>query len=381
MDPRPHVALFVETSITYGREILRGITRYLQFRQPWSVFVEQRDRLAMPPDWLRRWKGQGVILRRSSPELIRMLLRKRVAVVDLDDRQPTGKVARIESDHRAIGRLGAEHLRERGFRQFAFCGFENQHWSTERREGFVHVLRHHGLPCIVLESKEPVPWEVEQDRLGKWLLSLPRPVGLMTSNDVRGQQVLDACMRVGLAVPEVVAVLGVDNNEILCNLCHRPLSSVAPNAELIGFEAAATLDRLMAGVSASELHLLIEPKGVITRQSTDILAIDDAEIAGVVRFIREQSCRGCSMSDVMRHTRLSRSLLERRFRRSIGHSPQAEIRAIQIKRVKEMLSGSDLSLADIAGIAGYRHPEYMSVVFKRETGQTPGEYRKAQQTQ
>jgi LacI family transcriptional regulator len=201
----------------------------------------------------------------------------------------------------------------------------------------------------------------------------------MTSNDVRGQQVLDACKRVNLAVPEEVAVLGVDNDEILCKLCHPPLSSIAPNAELVGYEAAAMLDRLMAGAPTPKSRSLIEPKGVITRQSTDILAIDDSEVAAVVRFIREQSCRGCSMNEVMRYTRLSRSLLERRFRRSLGHSPQAEIRAIQIKRVKEMLSGSDLSLADIANIAGYRHPEYMSVVFKRETGHTPGEYRKAAQ--
>jgi LacI family transcriptional regulator len=128
MDPRPHVALFVETSIKYGREILRGITRYLQFRQHWSVFLEERERLAPPPNWLRRWKGQGVILRHSSPQLIGILQRKGVAVVDLDDRQPPRKAARIESDHRAIGRLGAEHLHDRGYRHFAFCGFQNQPW-------------------------------------------------------------------------------------------------------------------------------------------------------------------------------------------------------------------------------------------------------------
>ena len=297
----------------------------------------------------------------------------------MTDSPPAGP--RIESDHRGIGELGAEHLRERGFRHFAFCGFRNQSWSTERKEGFVHALRNYGFTCIIRESEKQVPWEVGQNRLGEWLLSLPRPVGLMAANDVRGQQVLDACKRVNLAVPEDVAVLGVDNDEILCNLCLPPLSSVAPNAELVGFEAAAMLDRLMAGGPSPKSRTLIKPKGVVTRQSTDILAIDDSEVAAVARFIREQACRGCSMGEVMRHTKLSRSLLERRFRRSLGHSPQAEIRAIQIKRVKEMLSGSDLSLADIAGIAGYRHPEYMSVVFKRETGQTPGEYRNAQQAQ
>jgi LacI family transcriptional regulator len=199
----------------------------------------------------------------------------------------------------------------------------------------------------------------------------------MACNDMRGQHVLDACQRLDRAVPEEVAVIGVDDDAVLCNLCHPPLSSVVPNAERVGFEAAALLDRLMSGGQAPAPLQLIEPVGVRTRQSTDVLAIDDPGVAATLRFIRERAFHGCSMKDVIRRAAMSRSVLERKFRHYLGHSPQAEIRLIQLKRVKELLADSDLPLNEIATLAGYTHPEYMSVVFKRATKQTPGQYRAA----
>jgi len=150
-----------------------------------------------------------------------------------------------------------------------------------------------------------------------------------------------------------------------------------PNPERVGYEAAALLDRMMSGDAPPDEPLRIEPVGVQTRQSTDVLAIDDPAVASALRFIRERAFHGCSMKDVLQHASMSRSLLERKFRQYLGHSPQAEIRSVQLKRVKQLLAESDLPLTEIAGLAGYAHPEYMSVVFKRETGQTPGQFRAA----
>jgi LacI family transcriptional regulator len=197
----------------------------------------------------------------------------------------------------------------------------------------------------------------------------------MACNDQRGQHVLDACQRLNVAVPEQVAVIGCDDDAVLCNLCHPPLSSVIPNPERIGYEAAALLDRMMSGSAAPTTPQRIEPVGVHTRQSTDVLAIDDPAVASALRFIRERAFQGVSMKDVLKHSDMSRSLLERKFRQYLGHSPQAEIRSNQLKRVKQLLAESDLPLGEIAALAGYAHPEYMSVVFKRETGQTPGQFR------
>ena len=298
---------------------------------------------------------------------------------------PDLRLPTIESDHRAIGGLASEHLLERGFRHFAVCGFTGHAWSRRRLAGFQEALLHRtGLTCQVYESpwggRHAHPWEQEQSHIGDWLRSLPQPVGVFACNDARGQHVLDACQRVNLSVPEEVAVIGVDDDVLLCELCDPPLSSVAPNPERVGYEAAALLDRLMAGEKPPPAHVQIEPLGVTTRQSTDVLAIDDPHIAAAVRYIRDNACRGATIRDVLQQVPLSRSVLEQRFRKYLRRSPKAEIRSVQFKRVKQLLVDTDLRLERIAELAGYEHPEYLSVVFKRETGQTPGQYRRRAHT-
>ena len=379
MSKQAHVALIIETSIHYGRQVLRGITRYLHAKSPWSVFLEQGDLWQSPPSWLKAWRGDGVICRKTTPQLADALAKAGIPLVDLSDQVDFFGVPRIECDHRAVGAAAADHLLERGFTRFAFCGFSDQAWSIHRREGFQAQLASRNFTCAVMESAWTGPraqaWESEQDQIVKWLRSLARPAGILACSDMRGQHVLDACKRIDLAVPEDVAVIGVDDDAVLCNLCQPPLSSVIPNAERVGYEAAALLNQLMTGAKLTQKHILIEPVGITARQSTDVLAIDDPVIASVVRFIRERACKGCSMKEVERFSPISRSLLERQFRKYLGRSPQSEIRAVQIKRVKKLLAETDLPLVEIAELAGYSHPEYMSVVFKRETRQTPGEYR------
>ena len=376
---RRNVALIIETSVIYGRQILRGIARYLKAHAGWSVFLDERELHMPPPDWLSHWRGDGVICRSSTSEWARIFRRRRLPVVDLNDLHLDLGLPRVASDMKAIGRLGADHLRERGFRHLAFCGFSREAWSEQRRQGFVEAAQGMVGPGSVYETPwaglREHPWEEERNRIAQWVKSLPRPVGIMACNDVRGQHVLDACGHLGAHVPDEVAVVGVDNAETFCELCNPPLSSVVPNAEGIGFEAARLLDRLMDGSPAPARSLLIKPIGVVTRQSSDVFAVDDALVARAARFIREHACQGIKVADVLGEVRCSRSVLERRFREQLGHSPQAELRAIQLRRVKELLRETDWTLPRIAEAAGIEHPEYLSVIFKRETGQTPGEFR------
>lgn len=380
----PRVALIVEMSGIYGRQILQGIARYVRSHRPWSIFLEQRELRAPTPPWLLKRPWDGVICRSTDRRLARMLLKRKIPTVDLNDLYGDLGLPRIYSDMHAIGRLGAEHLLERGFHQFAFCGFKGETWAAQRRDGFAETIHAAGYRCDVYESPwhgRHVPeWGEDQNKIARWIQSLPKPLGLMACNDVRGQQVLNACRSVDVAVPDETAVVGVDNEEVLCELCDPPLSSVAPNPERIGYEAAELLDQLMAGDKPLPEQRLIEPLGLVMRQSSDVLGIDDTEVAAAMRFIRENACNGMSVDDVVSHLAVSRSLLERRFRKFLRRSPQEEIRLMQMKRVKQLLAETDLSLNDIAKLAGYEHPEYMSVVFKRMTGQTPGDYRRQYHT-
>jgi LacI family transcriptional regulator len=374
----------IETSTVYGRNLIQGVTRYLRSHRDWSIYLEQREVDTAPPAWLRTWHGDGVLSRWSDPRVAESLIDQGLAAVDLSDRRPHFGLPRINSDDLAIGGLAAEHLLERGFRSFASCAFSGELWAARRTQEFLAALAQAGHSGSVYES----PWlgagahvrEDEQARIGRWLESLPRPVGVMACNDVRGIEVLNACQTRGLKVPEDVAVIGVDDDVLLCEICSPPLSSVVPNIEQIGYEAAALLDRLMGGERAGFEEWFVPPSGVTTRRSTDVLSVGDPEFAVAVRFIRENACHGITVTDVLDHVLISRSTLERNFRCYLGRSPQSEIRAVQLARARQLLAETDHPVSRIAELVGYRHVEYFNVVFKREIGQTPGQYRRGVRT-
>lgn len=379
MTGRPRVAVIVETSVVYGRRIHLGIARYVRSHRPWSMFLDQGELGAPPPVWIARRRWDGLISRPTDQRLAAMFREMGVPVVDLNDLHGDLGLPRIHSDDEAIGRLAAQHLLDRGFRHFAFCGFAGEPWATARRAGCVAAVTAVGCSCVVHETywrgARAQEWDTEQEQIAGWLAQQPRPLGVVTCNDLRGQHVLDACQRAGLSVPEEVAVIGVDDDEFLCEMSDPPLSTVIPAAERIGYEAAELLDRLMTGDGPDGADRRIEPLGIVTRQSTDVLAIPDADIAAALRYIRERACEGARVADVLRHVPISRSILERRFRKYLGRSPQMEIRQVQIKRAKQLLAQTDLSVQKIADLSGFEHAEYLCVVFKRLTGLSPGRYR------
>ena len=216
-------------------------------------------------------------------------------------------------------------------------------------------------------------WEIEE--ISSWVAGLPKPIGIFACYDFRGRQVLDACRRRNIVVPEAVAVIGMDNDELLCSLANPPLSSVIPNTHRTGYEAAALLDRLMSGERFAPDAHFIEPLGIATRQSTDVLAIEDANVARAVRFIRERACDGISVKDVLRAAPQSRRVLETRFQKLIGRTPHEEIIRVRLDRARTLLAETDLPLAVIAQRAGFAHVEYLSVVFKKHVGMPPSKFR------
>lgn len=365
--------------MAFGRGVLEGISRYLFENPPWSVQLDPRELIVPPPAWLENWDGDGIITRSTTPEMADTLRRLGVPTVNLTDIYGDQGLPYIWNDHEAIGRLAAEHLIERGFRHFAYCGFSDHDWSAKRKRGFGDTLAARGLAAATHDTNwsdaRQRGWETQQRDIADWIDTLPQPVGIMACNDLRGQHVLDACRTAQRSVPEEVAVIGVDNDRVLCDFCEPPLTSVVPAAERIGFEAAATLDALMRGRPPAQHGRLISPLGVVTRQSTDVLAIDDPDVVRAMQVIRKRACDGLTVAELLRDVPVARSVLERRFRKYVGRSPQAEIRSVQLKRACQLLQETELTLAQIASLTGFKHAEYFSVVFKRELGQTPGSYR------
>lgn len=381
---KKQVALIVETSSTYGRDLLSGIVRFMRVHDEWSVFLEQRDLWKQPPTWLNDWHGDGIISRATTPKLLDAVATTGVPLVEVTDRRGDVDLPHVRSDDADIGRVGAEHLIERGFERFGFCGFRGEAWSQRRETAFAEtVQKSDQVKCERYNStwhgRAARSWEDEQQAIVEWLESMTPPFAVMACNDIRGQHVIDACSKLDLVVPEQVAVIGVDNDELLCRVCSPPLSSVIPNAETVGFRAAEMLSRFMNGESPDDRFQLIEPIGVATRQSTDVVAIEDREVASALHYIRAHACRGLTVDEVVANCSVSRSTLERQVRKYLDRTPQEEIRHVQVNRVKELLLTTDLSAEKIAGFCGFEHPEYLHVVFKRVTGITPGEFRRVSQ--
>jgi LacI family transcriptional regulator len=277
-------------------------------------------------------------------------------------------------------RTAAEHLMERGFKMFGYCGDNRYHWSRLRSSLFESHIRRAGYKCHIFEGsfKSPAsgdPWDKEVDAIARWLQKLPKPIGIMACYDVRGLQVLEACRRAELQVPDEVAVIGVHNDELLCELCDPPLSSVIPNARRAGYEAAGLLDRMMRGEKIPTHRILIAPVGVATRQSTDVVAVDDPQLARALRFIREHACEGITVDDVLKVVPMSRKILERRFKKILKRTPHDQIMRVKIERAKSLLATTDLPIAVIAERCGFEHSDYFSVAFKRIVGEPPATYR------
>jgi LacI family transcriptional regulator len=380
----PHVALIVETSTTFGRRLLEGVANYVRENGPWSVYLEQRSIYDPAPPWLKDWDGDGIISRAAYPEIARLVLRSGVAAVDLNEQVLGLGLPLIFNDHPAIGRMAAEHLLERGFTHFAFIGHPGIYWSEGRCQGFAATVAQAGCTCSEFRGTGKTrrryhqqSWEREMDQVADWVRRLPKPVGIMAANDFRAVQLLDACRRADIAVPEAAAVIGVDDEEVACELATPPLSSVVPDARRIGFEAAALLDVLIRGEPPPFREKYIPPRGIITRQSTDVTAIQDPVIAAALRFIRQRACAGANVGDLLRHLDVSRSVLQRRFRRQLGRSIHDVIAAVRIERAKTLLAETALPLSAIAERAGLNHPEYLSAVFRQTVGMTPGAFRRA----
>ena len=271
--------------------------------------------------------------------------------------------------------MGAEDLIERGFHSLAFVG-EAGAWHTEDRlKGFSQRAQEAGVEAKHWTggSLGKPPYGPE---LSHWLAQLPRPLGILASNDHAAGLVIRCCREANIAVPEHAAVLGVDNDELAVLMIKPSLSSIALPSEAMGFEAAAMIDRLLKGESLAHPLVLFPPTRVVTRQSTDLMAIADAEVAEAVRFIRQQAAKEISVADVARHVAVSRRALEQRFRTALGRSPLDEILRIRLERARQLLQETSLSIEQIANACSFSSASYLGVVFRRLTGMTPSECRK-----
>jgi LacI family transcriptional regulator len=378
----PRVALLIETASSYGRGLLKGIARYARLHGPWSFFLEPGGQEETAPP-LRDWGIHGVITLFRSRRQARQVLATRIPTVDLDFTIPGLVPWGVCNDEAGVARTCAEHLFSRGLRHFGFVGWAAvadgiSLWESQRQEVFVETVKAAGFPASVYEWPRRAAdraWGREQKSLVRWLRSLPKPAGIMASNDQRARHVLEAARAAGITVPDELAVIGVDNDEVLCELSTPSISSVALDAETIGYQGAAMLDRLMSGRRIPRRPEMVVPLGVVARRSTDVLAMADPAVVAAVRFIDANIGRPIRISDVLASARLSRKTLEVRFRRALGRTPHEELQRRRLEKVKTLLQQTDWPLKQIARAAGFTYVEHLHLIFRRGVGMTPAKFR------
>jgi LacI family transcriptional regulator len=384
----PRVALLVEASDEYGRGLLRGIVRYAQHNGPWSIYIRPGQSARTAPE-AGTLQGDGVIarVRSAATEIAIRATGLPVAVSSFETLNPNAPGAgyfEIGNDSPAIARMAARHLKERGLRHFAFCGFRDVPWSTLRETVFRRHLADQGLDCGAhrIERWMELPnsgmieaWERERPALAEWLHRLPRPVGLMACNDICGREVLQACAEAGLRVPDDVAVIGVDDDELLCGLADPPLSSVVLDLERAGYQAAGMLDALISGRTPERSIVAVEPMAVSIRRSTELAAADDPAVARAVRFIHDNAARQINVPDVAREARVSRRTLERRFADVMGRTVLEEITRCRLERAKRLLLETDMPVYRVAPLSGFSSAKNLIRVFQLSEGQTATMFR------
>lgn len=377
------VALLIEEDREIGRSLLRGIAQYSRTHGSWAFYREvpfyerlsQSERIQRIKDW----KADGIIMREQG-RLDNRFLELGIPTIYSGHRSgPASGIPNILGDDRQIGTMAANYLIDKGFRSFGFCGFQNIWWSDDRGHYFAEQLHAKGFNVEIYSppaGKKPPSWAEEPDLMARWIKTLPKPCAVFACTDDRCRQLTQACKRAGSKVPEEVALLGVDNDELVCDFASPPLSSIILNGEKAGYDAAATLHRMMQGEPIGEITIPIPAPRVITRQSTDIVAIDDMIVARALNYIREHYRKGISVEDIARSTGVSRRVLEIRFRKCVDRSVYEEVLRLRMDHACILLMETNLSVAQIAEALNYDEIKYFSRGFKKVIGTSPLAYRK-----
>jgi LacI family transcriptional regulator len=376
------IILLIDFSEEYSKNLLRGISRYSKEYGPWvfcqmPVFYRETIGIKGILKWAREWEANGIFGQFYNEPGIESLIQEGIPIIDQDFKERFSQIPNITGSYYETGKLGAEYFLKKGFKNFAFYGFRDIVWSRERSEGFESTVKLKGFDVHYFEHKKSRSselWYYKPSSLSLWLKSLPKPVALMACDDNQGQHITEACKHAGIRIPEEVAVLGVDNDEMICNLSDPPLSSISLDAEKGGYEAARLMDQMIKSGGTRFPDVFIEATQVITRRSTDIYATNEPYISAVLKFIHQNIDNNLKVAQVLKQIPLSRRTLEKRFQEITGF-PVYKYN-LRIEKFSQRLLESDKTVFEIALETGFSDSKNISRQFKQVKGCTPNEYRR-----
>jgi LacI family transcriptional regulator len=384
MMPSRRVCLLIDTATSWGTRLIKGIGRHAQEVDNWLINVEpwgRYERFRLPDGW----EGDGIIARINRQALAEEITATGLPTINVSWYPFAGeRIVRCTVDATATGRMAADYFLSAGFKQFAYCGPLHQlGYRDELADAFCARIRETNHVCHIYspsgDDQNAVAWITYLNSLVEWIEQLPRPTAVLCWSAARGRQVTEACHYAGIRVPDEIAVLGGDYDELMSHISSPPLSMIDQPGEQIGYAAARLLEGMMRGTKPRKRPVLFPPTRIVVRHSTDTLAIDDEMVRDALRLIRARVHQEIRVSDLVRELAVARRALEQRFVRLVGRSPAEEIRHVRIEEVKRMLVETDLSIAEISRATGFGHQDLLSRVFRRSSGLTPTEFRRQNQ--
>jgi LacI family transcriptional regulator len=386
MNNVPKITLLIDLSATPGRNLMRGIARYARIYGPWQLnhvasdfydaSPQQADILNILKEIMKN--SDGIIM--LEPDVVDFSRNLDFPIVIASAIRDTKVSTRptVLTNSRRIGEMGANYFIQKGFKNLAFCGFRKMLWSEHREKYFTATAQKAGLEIYAKRLTYPHREKLKEsnlERIGEWIKQLPKPAGIMACNDYCGKLVIDSCRRASISVPDEAAVLGVDNDDIICDLTYPSLSSISLNTEKGGFDAAALLDKIMKGIAVDTQIILIEPVGVQERQSTDIIAVDDKIVSDIISYIKRNSRKLLQVTDIIEEFHISRKYLYKKFTDNLGTSVYDQIRKIKIEEICRMLVETNKSIKEIALEFGFYNVDHIARFFSQVKGITPTQYR------
>lgn len=380
----PRIILLTDFTEQYAISLMKGVVQYSKESEPWVLCkmpLAYRDLNGVEGvlEWALKWKADGIIAQFNDDDDVAIFKQHRIVAMAQDFKHRFTDIPNITGEHRLAGRMGAAYFLKRGFVNFAFYGYRGVVWSEERCEGFRQEIGSQGFGANFYEYQNEEStelWFYETAPLVEWLKSLPKPVALMACDDNQGHHIIEVCGQCGIKVPEEVAVLGVDNDDIICTMSEPSLSSLQQDVEKGGYEAAKLMDALIKNPGVKFKDIVVRPTNIITRQSTDIYATDDKYISRVLKHIHQHSEQRLAVADLVRLVPLSRRLLESRFREVTGSSIYAYMLNLRLEKFADKLIENDEPITEIAFKMGFTDYKNISRQFKNRMGCTPTEYRR-----
>ncbi len=377
----PHVGVLIETSLAAGRDMLAGIAEYVRRHEQWIVYMYAHDIHQPPPLWFRQWRCDGIIVRLHDARVAEAVLDRNRPVVDVLGVYDRGLYPLVHTDNVAIGEMAADHFHQRGFVNYGFFGLKDEYWSLERRDAFVARVAENGHTCSCLtwtnhyERRSPIPARLTL--ITDWLKQLRLPTAIFVSNDSRAMILRDAAISAGYVVGRDLAILGVGNDRAFCEMPAPSLSSVDADHKRVGYEAAAVLDKMMKGEAAPSDPVLVPPREVVVRESTDFLAVPDEGLRLAVNFIRMRAVESIGVDDVADACHMSRSVLQRRFKEHLGQTVHDVILQEKTRHAIRLIRETTDSIENIARAAGFHYVQSMNKALRRMYGRSAGDYRQS----